>query len=273
MPALRILHDNAADRSTVTASGTAGNLTAALMLNDRRSQAHRSTGTSVSYTLTWSAPQSIGAVVLPAVNLTAGATIRVRLYSDDAGATLLHDTGAVPACPGLDLSWWSGTVNVNAFAFGALAKVARWLPQHYAARRVVIDLADPGNPAGYIDCARLLVGAWWSPEWGATGGADANVVDTSTATRNAAGELVSDLGTRHDTLSVELGALAEADRAKAVDIVRRFGTGRPFLVSAMPRAASPAAERDHMVYGCRSNAPMARAAWQTYATKLEMEGW
>lgn len=274
MPALRILWDNAADRAAqLVASSTAGALAAANMLNDRKSQVHRSTGPTVSYTLTWSAAQSIGAIVLPACNLTAAATIRVRLYSDAAGATLLHDTSAVPACPGMDLSWWTGTVNANAFPYGALAKVARWLPQHYAAQRVVIDLADPANPAGYIDCARLLLGPWWAPEYSASYGADATPWDTSKTGRNDAGELLSDRGTVHDTLSFELASLAEADRARLVDIVRRFGTSRNFLVSLLPQAASPAAERDHMVYGKRSNAPMARAAWATYATKLDMEGW
>jgi hypothetical protein len=91
--------------------------------------------------------------------------------------------------------------------------------------------------------------------------------------RNEAGEPVSDRGAMYDTLSCDLSVLSEEDRARFMNLVRRFGTNRNFLLSLMPQASSPAAERDHTIYGRRSNAPMAAANWNTYGTKLEMEGW
>ena len=64
MPNLRLIHDNAADRATsLAASTTSGALVAAYMQNDFKGQVHRSTGTSVSYTLTWTAGETVGGVV------------------------------------------------------------------------------------------------------------------------------------------------------------------------------------------------------------------
>ena len=148
MPNLRLIHDNAADRATsLAASTTAGALVAAYLQNDFKGQAHRSTGTSMSYTLTWTAGETVGAVALPATNLSASATIRVRLYSDTGGTTLIADSGTVNACPGLNLGlWnWSLPINGNAFAFGGASKSAVWFSAHYFARRCVIDLVDTGK--------------------------------------------------------------------------------------------------------------------------------
>lgn len=170
MKNLIIIHDNAADRCTsLTASNTSGTLYASNMLNDLKGLAHRSTGTSVSYTLTWANPQSVGGVGLPATNLTAEATIRVRLYSDTTGTTLVADSGTKYACPGLNLGMWDWTqpLNANAFAYGGASKSAVWFETHFSVRRCVIDLVDTANPAGYIDCSRLVVGAYWSPQYNA----------------------------------------------------------------------------------------------------------
>ncbi len=274
MPNLRIITANVADTATsLAASPTAGSLVAANMLSDRKGQAHRSTGTSVTYALTWEAPQSIGAVVLPATNLTAAATIRVRLYSDTAGSTQIYDSTAVAACPGVDHSWYGATVTASAFAYGALSKTAVWLPAHYNARRCVINLADAGNPAGFIDCARLVIGPWWEPSRNASYGAQAQLVDSSTTERTEAGDLVADRGPVYETLSFDLKSVSESDRATLMQLLRRFGTSRNFLLALLPADTAPAAERDHMVYGKRAGSPFTRDLPTNYTHSIEMESW
>ena len=100
VPNLRLIHDNAADRATsLAASTTSGALVAAYLQNDFKGQAHRSTGTSVSYTLTWTAGETVGGVALPATNLSASATIRCACTATPGGSTLIADSGAVYACP------------------------------------------------------------------------------------------------------------------------------------------------------------------------------
>lgn len=275
MANLRIIHDNAADRGTLLASTTAGSLAAANMLNDMKGQVHRSLGTSVTYTLTWPAGESIGAVALPATNLSASATNRVRLYSDAAGSALLADSGVQYACPGLNLGlWdWSLPLNANAFVFGGLSKSAVFFENQQFARRCVIDLADAGNAAGYIDCARLVAGAYWSPQYNASYGVQVSPVDASTSSRTDAGDLMTDRLAQHDTLSLTLERMPESDRARLMMMFRNVGTARNLFLSLLPLDASSVAEQDAMIYGKRSNSAMTFDFYNAFSNKLDLEGW
>ena len=277
MPNLRIIHDNAADRAaSLTASTTTGSLAAAYMLTDRKGEVHRSTGTSVTYTLTFSSAESIGAVVLPATNLTASATIRVRLYSDTGATTLLSDSGTVTACPGLNLGTsgnWVTPLNVNSFALGAVAKAWAWFGANVGSVRAVrIDLSDSTNPAGTIDCARIVCGAWWAPTRNGSVGAQISHEDTTVNARNDAGDLISDRGTLHQTLSVDLAALTEADRAQVHKILRANGTSRNVLISVTP-GRGDAREQDWTVYGKRVNAGLSYTGLNLHAHRVQIEGW
>ena len=79
---IRILNNNAADRATLSASTTAGSLVVANLKTDYKSDVYRSTGTTATITATWTSNETIGVVVLPFCNLTATATIRVKLYTN-----------------------------------------------------------------------------------------------------------------------------------------------------------------------------------------------
>lgn len=275
MAKLRVIHDNAADRATVTASTTAGSLAASNMLTDIKGEVHRSTGTSVTYTLTWADGESIGGAALPATNLTAEATIQVRLYSDVAATTLIADSGVVYACPGLNLGLWDWTLplNANAFAFGGLAKAAVWLSDHYFAKACKIDIVDTNNRAGYIDCSRIVAGAYWTPEYNASYGAEVSIVDASTTARNDSGDLLADRGPQHDSLSFSLDFMPEADRARLMMIFRQCGTARNLFVSLLPGDASSVAEQDHMIYGKRANSGISIPMYSAFSNKVTMEGW
>ena len=195
MPNLRIIHNNSADIATgLTASTTAGGLVASNMLNDFKGSVHRSTGTSVTYTLTWLVGQGIGGVSLPATNLTADATWRVRGYSAGAGGTLVMDSGVVYACPGGRLGmWdWSRPVNANAFAYGGSAKTALWFAAQPSVKRLEILVEDPTNAAGFIDCARIIAGTFWEPKVNPGYGVSIGVDDSSTNTRNDSGDFITD---------------------------------------------------------------------------------
>jgi hypothetical protein len=277
MPNLRIIHDNAANRSTASlvASTTAGSLIAANMLTDRKTEPHRSTGTSVSYTITWPSAENIGGVGMPATNLSAEATARVRLYSDTAGTVLLADSGTVFACPGVNVEmWdWEGVLNANAFAHGGASKSAVWFANNWSAKCCVIDLLDPTNPAGYIDNSRLVVGAWWSPTWNAKYGVQALPFDTSFVKRNDADDAIGERRQQHDTMKLDLQYMPEADRARVMQIARNVGTARNFFLSLSPNDPNPVAEQDGMFYGHRANSPVTFDLPLAYSTTLDMEGW
>lgn len=274
MPNLRIIHNNAADRATLSASTTAGTLAAGNLLTDLKGQFHRSTGTSVTYTLTWAALEAVGGVALPATNLTAAATLRVRGYSDAAGTALVIDSGTAPACPGHSLSAadWPAPLNGNSFAYGGLAKAVRWLASSVNVRRLVIDLVDAANPAGFIDCARIVAGAWWSPRYNAQYGAACTLQDNTVNRRSDAGDLLSDRAPVHELLPLDLKLMPEADRATLARLIRRNGVYRPVFLALMPEDGTQL-EQDSMIYGKRANSPLGFDFYNAFSHKFDMEGW
>lgn len=277
MANLRIIYNNLTElTNSLTASTTSGLLVAANMKNESKVSVHRSTGTSVTYTLTWAENRKVGGLALPATNLTSAATIRVRLFSDEACTVTLQDSGTVTACPGWvqDVWGWSGAINANAFPYGGAAKTAVWFATHSTTvRGCKVDLVDSGNPAGFIDCARIVVGEYWEPTRNADYGVEVGVADTTVSVRNEAGDLKSDNGTMHDVLGLSLSALPESDRTLLWAILNNVGTRRNFFLSLLPGASPSATEREHMIYGRRSNSNMVFATWGAFANRVQMEGW
>ncbi len=346
MPNLRLIYDNVASSATLTASTTAGTLAASNMLTDVKSAVHRSTGTSVTYTLDWTSDQSVGGIALPATNLTSAALMRVKLYSSTtglAGATVtgstsgttltvtavtagtlavgqtlsgtgvaagtritalgtgtgglgtytisvsqtltsrtltatsqLLDSGDLSACPSsqLGLFGWGSSINANAFAHGGASKSAFWSnTQFTTVRRCAITLADTGNPAGYIDCARLVIGPYWEAEYNPKYGATAGTQDLTKVDRSEAGDQLTVRGPQFQTMSLDLALLTESKRAELAKIIRSIGSHRSVFLSLLPSDSSATAEQDHMIYGKRSSSPFTFDFFNSFSTQIEIEGW
>ena len=148
-----------------------------------------------------------------------------------------------------------------------------WLAAHFNVRRLVIDLVDTGNPAGYIDCARIVAGAWWSPTYNAAYGVACTLKDNSANTRSDAGDLLSDRAPVHELMQLDLKAMPEADRARVAQLIRRNGVTRPVFLALMPAAANPEAEQDTMIYGKRANSALGFDFYNAFSHKFEMESW
>lgn len=276
MANLRIIYDNAADRATsLSASTTAGSLVAANMQNDVKGKVHRSTGTSVTYTLTWTTAETFGGLVLPMTNLFGDSTIRVRAYDATVGGTLLLDSGTVNAAPGLALGlWdWAQPLNANAFAYGGFSKTGVWFDNQVQAKRVVVDLVDTNNPAGYIDCARIVAGAYWEPSVQADYGVKESPKDSTGNDRNEAGDNVSDAGYAFSTLSLDLKLMTETDRAYLRRIFTRVGTRKNVALSVLPGNGNSTQEQDYSVYGKRQNSELAFDFFDSFSNTLTMESW
>lgn len=274
MSALRLIHDNAADRATIVASSTAGSLGVQYLKTDRKAEVHRSVGTSVTYTLTWLEPEAIGGVGLPATNLTNMGEARIEAF--DADDNMLADTGWRFAAPGLDMeSWdWEGDeLNGNAFPDGYMAKSALWLPQVVAASKLVISLRDDYIEAGYIDCARIVAGNYWQPTYNAAYGAQTAIVDTTSASRTDAGDVVTDRGTKHDTMTLDLSVLLPPDRARMQKLMRSNGASRPVFISAVSTSGDPLMVQDWIIYGRRQNSALTYASYGIHSNQLQIEGW
>lgn len=283
MPNLRILHDNAADRATITASSTAGSLVAANLQNDTIGLVHRSVGRSVTYTLNWTVDEAVAVVCIPACNLTAGATMRVRCY--DALDNLAHDTGEVYAAAGAVLGdWdWSGPLavnafypvpdNVNEFFDKGFGKGIVWFPLTLA-RKVVIDVIDLANPSSFIDASRLVVGQYLEPHYNAGAGASVSFIDDSQTSIAASGDLRTDRGARRAQLQFDLGWITEADRNRVARILRDAGRHGWMLMSLYPEHGNPLIEQTGMIYGkLREPRGIAHNYAPLFSTSFDIEGW
>jgi hypothetical protein len=292
MPNMRIISTNLADTATVIQSSTtASGFSASNLQNDYKSSFHRSTGSTVTYTIAWSAAQIIGGISLPCTNLSKTATVRVQLYSDynsvtpSAPATLIVDTGegTVPACPDSPIANLStSTINGNLFQLGVLSKTSVWFPNnnYTTVRTVKITLADTSNPVGYIDCARIVCGSYWQPTYNASrDGLDLGITDTSQNSRTDAGDLVSDRGFIHDELSLNLGLLTDTDRNNLLQLMRTVGTNRNILVSVFPSDytdtanRNKATEQQYTVYGKRNNSNLNYIIQGYSSSSMNITGW
>lgn len=271
---LRIIHDNAGDRAVLTASSHAGALGPANLQHEGKYDVLRSLGQALTITATWATPEIIGGVVLPFCNLTPTATIRVRGYVEPGDAVPDFDIGTVPACECARLGMWNWgalPLGVNAFSYGGGTYGRSWF-QMRSVKKLVIDLVDPDNPAGYIEAARLVAGAWWSPEQNASYGAGVTPGDTSSQYRNGAGEQKVERGALYRKLSISLDHMTPLDRAELWRIVRGNGLSRPLFVSLFPDSDDVELEQTHQVYGRLANlAAIVTPSFQAYTTTIEIE--
>jgi len=273
---IRIVYDNAADRATITASSTAGSLSASNLKVDMKSAVWRSTSTSATLTATWATGEVVSAVVLPFCNLTSQATVRVRGYTNAADATPAFDTGAVFACPALSLGLWgwgSDSLGVNAFAYGGGTYGRVWVNTPSAVQKLTIDISDPSNLAGYIECSRLIAGAYWEPEIGPeAGNANLSISDTSKHYRTDAGDTFTDVGNKYRKQSFSLPWLGDNDRLKMWNILWGNGMARPIFISMYPNNTDVALEQANQLYGKLVTSPvMSTPYFNKNSATIELE--
>lgn len=253
MANLRIVYNNVLEAySTLTASSTAGNLVVTNLLTDLKSEVWRSTSTSATLTVTWTNLKALSFVGLPFCNLTPTATVRVRLYSDTAGTTLVLDTGAIACAPAQMINSSDAGMpspGVNTFGYGGGIYADLWFAQTNA-RRLVVDIVDTSNASGYVECARLVCGAYWSPTNNPPmESIHMSLVELSKHERSDAGDLFTDRGPLYKTLSFNLQYLPSGtDRDTFWRITRGNGMTRPVYVSLTPDVGD-LEEQMFQVYG------------------------
>lgn len=185
-----------------------------------------------------------------------------------------YDSGAVPACPAaaIRLRGFTAAQAASAYAYGGGACARHWLPAQMLALGMAIDIADPANLQGYIEAARLVVGAYWSPTNNPDYGASMLIQDASKHYRTDGGDLLTDIGTRARKLPLNLSAMPPADRTALVNIIRSNGMAGPLLISLFPEDVDLELERDHTIFGKLSQiSATALPFYGAYAMPLEIE--
>ena len=283
MSNLRIIYDNAADRATITASSNT-NL-AVNMRNDYKGQIHRSSGTTVTYTLSWSSPgETIGGIVLPATNMSFLGNISASLTHSGGTATISNSS----ACPNTTLTEWkkaktlvngsfvSVPLNANIFPYGGLSKTAVWFTQNYTGcTNLTITVTDTGG-IGYVDCARIVCGEYWSPSINLSReGLVVSSTDSTQVSRSDAGDLLADQGFVTDELAFNLSLLTAADRDQLLKIAKYTGISKSVAVCAFPDTTNQnnAEQQTYLVYGKFDNANVDYIVSSYYSQSLKVKGW
>lgn len=225
--------------ATANASYPATNL-----ITQLRSDTLRTTGVSAQVIrATWGVNQTIAAVALCRHNLTAAATWRVQLYSDDAWTTSIYDSGAggVTALISTDPGAFDA---VGDASFAVLRNSVMYFTQQTTVRSMQVTLTDAANPAGYLEAARLIAGAYvdlenpdwqYGPSWS----------DPTTQVRTLGGSLLSqNNGDRTRSFDLPFSLLVESTRNYLFDLARVYGMERDFFWSMWPGDAGRK-EREH----------------------------
>jgi hypothetical protein len=275
MPNLRIIYDNALDRAaSLAASNTQGSLVVSNLQNDYKGVTHRSTGTSVSYTITWTNIQQISGLVLPATNLTTSSILRLRLYTNAADSVPVYDSSNRNTVHQSVHSQWPIALTANTFAYGGLTKASFWLNNPINARKAIIDLTDTSNPAGFIDCSRIVIGSYWSPTYNFEPGLVITRQDNSTATRLDSGDLFIDRSFVNDRLSFNYSYLTEADFKSLNTIVSLAGRSKRVAISMLPEYSDKSVEAEYLVYGLvAADTQFNYVIHKYYKSSLEINGW
>ncbi len=230
---LRVVYNNAANRGTVTASSTAGTLVASNLLTDSKADTWRATGTSATITIVFTTAEIVNTIVTPFANYTSGVTFRVKYYTNAADASPVYDSTAIAACAPVPLGvwdWGSVPLGVNAYSYGGASYGRLFTPTH-TVKKIELIITDTGNPSGYIEASRLVVGSYWEPNNDAELSPQWVPIETSTHTRNDASDLVTDIGTLNKKLQITLPVMDASDRNAMMNVLRGNGMSRPICPS------------------------------------------
>ena len=271
---LRIVYNNSADRSTISASTTAGVLVATNMLTDRKSDTWRSTGGTATITMTFASAEFVGCVATPFCNLTSAATFRVRTYTEVADSVPVVDTGVISACAATPLGLWEwGNIplGVNAYSYGGANYGRAWFATN-PVKKVVIDIDDNTNLAGYIEISRMVAGAYFIPERNAELDANWEVLEASKSERNDATDLITDIGGKSKKITFNLQHMSPADRNSVTNILKGNGVAKPMFISLYPDDDDSSVEQLYQVWGKLSQqSAVGIAYWNTYNTTITIE--
>lgn len=273
MSNLRIIYNNIADTASISASTTAAGFSVDSLKDTQKTSVHRSTGNSLTYTLTWSSPQNISAVALPATNLVTGATIRVQVYTDgtDGGDRLLADTGILTACKDRVVNLHGNVVSPTYldFGFGGATKTSVWLSRVYSAKKVVITLTN----SAVIDCARIVCGTYWESTRQASNGITVDFADSSDVTTTRSGNTYVDRKPISDSITLDLEYIADSDRKELLNIMRSWGSNGLIYVCVFPDNTNPELTQSYSIYGRNQNNSIQYRLYSLYSTSLTVNSW
>jgi hypothetical protein len=264
---MRVIDYNFMDLATLTASSESGSLVVENLKTDIKSQVWRTGSTSANITAILPSAVNINAVVFSYTNLSNGATLRVRGYTNTTDIigtdSPVFDTTSLPCCNYTASSVFGWDINTPAvvdFGYGAFVYASLFFTGG-SVRKLYIEIADSGNSSGYIEAGRLICGYYWEPTFNADYGIQLGFDDQSNNSRNNAGDLLSDVKPRFKNMTFSLGNFSAADREKIMRMLRINGTSNGIYFTIFPDDSDKNKEQDYQIYGKLAQNPMITMPW------------
>jgi hypothetical protein len=273
MANLRIIYNNVADSATITASTTAVGFSIDNVKNTQKTSVHRSTLSTVTYTLIWTTAQNINCVALPATNLQSGDTIKVKVYTEAADATALYETTDLSACLGRVTTLYSKTTlpTYVDFGFGGASKTSVWLPTTYPVKKVVITLTSATISA--IDCARIVCGTYWESSRQVNNGIQLGYEDSSEITTTRSGNTYEDRKPITESMQFDLEYLSDTDRQQLQKLMRSWGSSGLIYYCVFPDNTNAEITQSYSMYGRSESNTLQYQFHKYYNTNLNIKGW
>ncbi len=247
---LRIVTPNYADEALLTADPVLeASLPVENLQEQTRARVARTTGLSSpqSYLGQWDGPRPCSCFVLWRHNLSAGATIQLTLFEGQNFdvSVLLDETiflgDGIPAWG--ENAWgtfqWGGSV----FADWPVAFTVLWFDQ-VSPQSFLVRVTDTGNPDGYYDISRLVIGPAIEPLYGMNWGANCYWTEDSTQERTDGGTLRTDAADPYRRWQLELPHLTDGERSSIMEMLRMAGRRGDLFLSCFPEEGG-SRERDY----------------------------
>jgi len=209
---LRIIYKNVADTATITCNLTPILSTSLANLQvDTKALVCRTTGSTVTFTFTLPSASIVGGIVFPFCNLSSTATATVRVKAT-TGASFVTVATAMPVCPYQALGQWDWgalPLGSNGYAYGRGTYARIWITQQ-SVQVIEVAITDPSPTTSYLEFSRAVIGMYWSPTYNTSFGIGTTTKDLSNHERSEAGDLITNRGTRFNSMTFDLKYLNPA---------------------------------------------------------------
>lgn len=184
----------------------------------------------------WSNKQ-INCLALFNINATTSGTIRIKGGVDPTFAVNLYDQTHTLIDTGLDFD------ESESYAYSLIYLTASTLARHWQ-----LTITDTGNPDGYVEAGRLVMGEYLEPTANMNYGFKTDVVDRSVVTRTRGGVWRSDTRVPYRKVSASFSWLTTSEASDLIRAKMLRGRRYDVLFCGYPLESS-VRERDNTVLG------------------------
>ncbi len=240
---IRFVADNFSDICTLSASpAVVGTMPVTNLQTTARGRKMRTTNlSSQDIKGTSSFGKAVQACILYNTTLSSNSTVRFRLYSDNAWTTLVYDSGvinvfSIQSLGSYGVNWGFTPLGASVFAGWGNPYVTIWMPNQLVGASFTLTVTDVGNPAGYWDASRLVVGPILTPQNNIEYGVATHWQDNDVQYRTGGGSLRTDVAPEGSfrVAKFSLDRATAQDRIAFFEFQRTIGRRKDFFVDIMP---------------------------------------